>query len=118
MHDCDVMICLGARFDDRITGRIDAFSPNSVKIHVDIDPSSINKSVPVQIPIVGDCAHVLEDMIRIWKSKSARPDKAALDSWWAEIESWRARDCLKYKENDELIMPQYAIERLFALTRD
>ncbi|WP_137389364.1 acetolactate synthase 3 large subunit [Rhodoligotrophos defluvii] len=118
MHDCDVMICLGARFDDRITGRLDAFSPNSIKIHVDIDPSSINKNVPVQIPIVGDCAHVLEDMIRIWKSKAAISDRQALKDWWATIDGWRAKDCLKYRYNDELIMPQYAIERLYTLTRD
>ncbi|WP_342641595.1 acetolactate synthase 3 large subunit [Rhodoligotrophos ferricapiens] len=118
MHDCDVMICLGARFDDRITGRLDAFSPNSIKIHVDIDPSSINKNVPVQIPIIGDCAHVLEDMIRIWKSKAAMPEKQALTDWWAKIDGWRAKDCLKYRRNDELIMPQYAIQRLYELTKD
>ena len=69
MHDCDVMICIGARFDDRITGRLDAFSPGSKKIHVDIDPSSINKNVKVDIPIIGDCAHVLEDMLRLWRAE-------------------------------------------------
>jgi acetolactate synthase-1/2/3 large subunit len=118
MHDCDVMLCLGARFDDRITGRLDAFSPGSTKIHVDIDASSINKNVHVDIPIIGDCAHVLEDMIRVWKARSAQPDKAALKAWWSEIEAWRGRDCLKYEQGKDVIMPQYAIQRLYELTRD
>ncbi len=118
MHDCDVMINLGARFDDRITGRINAFSPGSTKIHVDIDPSSINKNIRVDIPIIGDCAHVLEDMIRIWKARSSQPDKAALESWWRQIDAWRGRDCLKYKNRDDVIMPQYAIQRLYELTKD
>src|SRR6266540_5946285 len=82
MHDCDVMVCIGARFDDRITGRIDAFAPHSRKIHVDIDASSINKNVKVDIPIVGDCAHVLEDMIRLWRAEARQPDKQALGAWW------------------------------------
>jgi acetolactate synthase-1/2/3 large subunit len=82
MHDCDVMLCMGARFDDRITGRIDAFSPGSKRIHVDIDPSSINKNVKVDIPIIGDCAHVLEDMVRLWRSSSVEADKKALAAWW------------------------------------
>ncbi len=118
MHDCDVMINIGARFDDRITGLIEAFSPGSKKIHVDIDPSSINKNVRVDIPIIGDCAHVLEDMIRIWKARSSQPDKAALASWWQQIDDWRGRDCLKYKNRDDVIMPQYAIQRLYELTKD
>lgn len=117
MHDCDVMINIGARFDDRITGRVDAFSPHSRKIHVDIDPSSINKNVRVDIPVVGDCAHVLEDFIRVWKARQSQPDKAALAQWWKQIDQWRARDSLKYKPRKEVIMPQYAIERLYALTR-
>jgi acetolactate synthase-1/2/3 large subunit len=117
MHDCDVMINIGARFDDRITGRIDAFSPGSKKIHADIDPSSINKTVNCDIPVIGDAAHVLEDMIRIWKSKSLVLDKDAMARWWKQIESWKARDCLRYKKNADVIMPQYAIERLYALTR-
>ena len=118
MHDCDVMLCMGARFDDRITGRLDAFAPDAKKIHVDIDASSINKNVHVDIPIVGDCAHVLEDMIRIWKAKSVQPDKAAMKAWWGQIDEWRKRDSLAYKANDDLIMPQYAIERLYELTKD
>ncbi len=118
MHDCDVMINVGARFDDRITGRLDAFAPNSKKIHIDIDPSSINKTVQVDIPVVGDVAHALEDMIRIWKSKSHELDKKALASWWKEIDTWRARDSLKYRANKDVIMPQYAIQRLYELTKE
>ncbi|WP_439814637.1 acetolactate synthase 3 large subunit [Zavarzinia sp. CC-PAN008] len=118
MHDCDVMICLGARFDDRITGRLNAFSPNSKKIHVDIDPSSINKNVRADVAIVGDAAHVLEDMIKVWKSKVMRPDKEALAAWWAEIDGWRSRDSLRYRPSSELIKPQYAIQRLWEATKD
>ena len=118
MHDCDVMICVGARFDDRITGRLNAFSPNSKKIHIDIDPSSINKTVRVDVPVVADVAHALEDMIRVWKSKSVVLDKKALDTWWKQIDGWRAKNCLKYKQNADVIMPQYAVERLYELTKD
>jgi len=118
MHDCDVMACIGARFDDRITGRIDAFSPESTRIHIDIDPSSINKNVKVDIPIIGDCAHVLEDMIRLWRTSALQPDQEALDKWWRQIDKWRSRQSLAYRGSNEIIKPQYAIERLYALTRD
>jgi acetolactate synthase I/II/III large subunit len=118
MHDCDLMICIGARFDDRITGRLDAFSPGSKKIHVDIDPSSINKNVKVDLPIIGDCAHVLEDMVRLWRSAAAHADKAALEAWWKQIDKWRARKSLAYKNSNEVIKPQYAISRLYELTKD
>ena len=118
MHDCDVMVCIGARFDDRITGRLDAFSPNSKKIHIDIDPSSINKNVRVQLPIIGDVAYVLEDILRVWKSKAPQIDKAALKSWWKEIDGWRSRKSLSYKRSEDVIMPQYAVERLYELTKD
>ena len=118
MHDCDVMICIGARFDDRITGRLDAFSPGSKKIHVDIDPSSINKNVKVDIPIIGDCGHVLEDMGRLWRASARYPDKRALEGWWKQIDGWRARKSLAYKNSNEIIKPQYAIQRLYALTKD
>jgi acetolactate synthase-1/2/3 large subunit len=117
MHDCDVMLCMGARFDDRITGRLDAFSPGSKRIHVDIDPSSINKNVKVDIPIIGDCAHVLEDMVRLWRSSSVEADKKALAAWWKDIDKWRARKSLAYRHSNEVIKPQYAIERLYAATR-
>src|SRR5467141_2646034 len=118
MHDCDLMICIGARFDDRITGRLDAFSPGSKKIHVDIDPSSINKNVKADLGIIGDCAHVLEDMVRLWRASSLQPDKRALAEWWKEIDKWRARKCLAYKNSNEVIKPQYAISRLYELTKD
>lgn len=117
MHDCDVMIALGARFDDRCTGRLDAFSPGSRKIHVDIDPSSINKIVRVDVPIVGDCAQVLEVMLDAMSTQRDRIDGAAHTQWWAQIESWRARRSLAYVKSNEVIKPQYAIERLHALTR-
>ncbi len=118
MHDCDVMIAIGARFDDRITGRIDAFSPNSKKIHIDIDPSSINKNVHAHVPIIGDVAYVLEEMLAVWKSRAPQLDKAAHRAWWKQIDEWRARKSLSYKQSSDVIMPQYAIERLYALTKD
>lgn len=113
MHDCDVMINIGARFDDRVTGRITAFAPNSKKIHVDIDPSSINKNVRVDVPVVGDVGHVIEEMMRIWKARQIRPDAKALTAWWDQINKWRARDCLKYKQSGDVIKPQYALQRLY-----
>jgi acetolactate synthase-1/2/3 large subunit len=117
MHDCDVMVCIGARFDDRITGRLNAFSPNSKKIHIDVDPSSINKNVRVDVGILGDCGRVLEDMVRLWRA-TAKADKKTLYPWWEQIARWRARDSLAYKPNPDVIMPQYAIERLYQLTKD
>ncbi|UWF65912.1 MULTISPECIES: acetolactate synthase 3 large subunit [unclassified Brucella] len=118
MHDCDVMLCVGARFDDRITGRLNAFSPNSKKIHIDIDPSSINKNVRVDVPIIGDVAHVLEDIVRQFRAFDRKPDKQALTEWWGHIDRWRARNSLAYTPNKDVIMPQYAIERLYELTRN
>jgi len=117
MHDCDVMLCIGARFDDRITGRLDAFSPNSKKIHVDIDPSSINKSVRVDVAVVGDVGHVLEDMIKVWRASQAKVDQKALKQWWKKIEDWRAKDCLAYQNDTKVIKPQLAIQRLYELTK-
>ncbi len=112
MHGCDVMINIGARFDDRVTGKLSEFAPGSKKIHVDIDPSSINKNVAVDIAIVGDCAHVLEDMIRLWKARQKQLDKAALKDWWSKIDGWRGRNCLNYNRTESVIKPQYALERL------
>jgi acetolactate synthase-1/2/3 large subunit len=117
MHDCDMMLCIGARFDDRITGRIDAFSPNSRKIHIDIDPSSINKNVHVDVPIIGDVGRVLEDMVRLWRA-TARADKKVLYPWWEQIARWRARDSFAYPANSDVIMPQFAIQRLYEATKD
>ena len=118
MHDCDLMINIGARFDDRVTGRLDAFSPGSKKIHVDIDPSSINKNVMVDVPIVGDAASVLRDLIRLWKEKRPRRDTKALDAWWRKIEKWRRRRCLSYKNSNSVIKPQFALERLYERIRN
>ncbi len=118
MYNCDVMVAIGSRFDDRVTGKLDEFSPNSTKIHIDIDPSSINKNVMVELGIVGDVGLVLEDLLAVWKKKSKKADAEALKSWWKKIGEWRARDCLKYRQNGEVIKPQYAIERLYELTKD
>jgi acetolactate synthase-1/2/3 large subunit len=118
MHDCDVMINIGARFDDRVTGKLTAFSPGSKKIHVDIDPSSINKNIRVDIPVVGDVGHVVEEMVRIWKARQIKPDAKALSNWWDQINKWRARDCLKFRNSDQVIKPQYALQRLYAAIKD
>jgi acetolactate synthase-1/2/3 large subunit len=117
MHDCDVMICVGARFDDRVTGRLDAFSPNSKKIHIDIDASSINKNVRVDIGIIGDAASVLDDLIEAWKVEGLEANRAALDDWWRQIDAWRAVQCLRYTPSTTAIKPQQAIERLYELTK-
>ncbi len=117
MHDCDLMINIGARFDDRITGRTDAFSPGSKKAHIDIDPSSINKVIHVDLPIVGDVAHVLEDILRIWKARGRKVNKDGLRAWWGEIDKWRKVDCLAYAKDDKTIKPQHALQRLEALTK-
>ena len=117
MHDCDFMLCIGARFDDRITGRTDAFSPNSYKVHIDIDPSSINKIIHVDTPIIGDIGHVLEDMLKIWKSRGRKTNAGGIAKWNAQIAEWKALDCLKYKQSEDVIKPQYALERLEALTK-
>jgi acetolactate synthase-1/2/3 large subunit len=118
MHGCDVMINIGARFDDRITGNLTKFSPGSKKIHVDIDPSSINKNVRVDLPVVGDATLVLEAMIKAWKAKDPKVDHKALKAWWAQIETWRARNCLAYKSDKTAIKPQYALERLYHHIKD
>jgi acetolactate synthase-1/2/3 large subunit len=117
MHDCDLMVCIGARFDDRITGRTDAFSPGSRKIHVDVDASSINKNIRVDVPIVGDAGEVMRDMLLVWRKEVGKPRKAALAKWWAQIDRWRGRNSLAYRPAERVIMPQYAIERLYAATK-
>jgi len=114
MHDCDVMLCIGARFDDRITGRTDAFSPGSKKIHIDIDPSSINKNIRVDVPIIGDAGSVMGDLLKAFKAEGKKPK---IDPWWFEIGRWRARNSLAYKKSDDVILPQFAIQRLFEATR-
>ena len=118
MYNCDVMVCVGARFDDRVTGKLTEFAPKAKKIHIDIDPSSINKNVLVDVPVIGDCGTVLGQLVKRWGEVKAKPDAKALKKWWAEIAKWRARKCLSYEMNDEVIKPQYALERLQTLTRD
>ena len=115
MNECDLLINIGARFDDRVTGRLDAFSPNSKKIHIDIDPSSMNKTVPVDVSIVGDCAHAIEGILLKWKSKGIKVDT---DAWMEQIKKWRSKKSLNYKNSTEVIKPQFAVERLYELTKD
>jgi acetolactate synthase I/II/III large subunit len=120
MHGCDVLFAIGARFDDRVTGRLNAFSRGSRKIHADIDPSSINKNVPVDVAIVGDAGRVLDALITEWNATPGRPDTQAIARWWRQIDQWRARDSLKFSQNMQpgsIIKPQYAIRRLYELTR-
>ena len=121
MHECDLMINIGARFDDRITGRVDAFSPNSKKIHIDIDPSSINKIVKVDVAIVGDCLTVINDILGEIKNKHQKflsSNKENISDWWKQIDQWREKKSLSYKKDETLIMPQYAVERLYELTKN
>jgi len=118
MHGCDLMINIGARFDDRITGVVDKFSPKSIKAHIDIDPSSINKIIRADIPIVGDVGHVLEDILKVWKARGRKTNTTAMGDWWEKIEKWKARDCLSFKQQGSTISPQYAMARLEALTKD
>jgi acetolactate synthase-1/2/3 large subunit len=115
MHDCDLIINVGARFDDRVTGRLDAFSPNSKKIHIDIDPTSINKTIDVDVSVIGDCAHVLENLLIFWKSKGLKTDTS---KWWEQINEWRQKESLNYSKSKKIIKPQFAIERLYELTKD
>ncbi|VAW03543.1 Acetolactate synthase large subunit [hydrothermal vent metagenome] len=118
MHGCDLLVNIGARFDDRITGTLDHFSPKSIKAHIDIDPSSINKIVRADIPIVGDIAHVLEDLLKVWKSRGRKINREGLKGWWAQIKDWQKVDCLAFKQTGKTIKPQHALARLEALTKD
>jgi acetolactate synthase-1/2/3 large subunit len=119
MHDCDLMIAVGSRFDDRVTGRLNAFSPGSKKIHIDIDPSSINKNVRVDLPVLGDCNEVMGALLQAWRKASPQTDTKARHAWWRKVDAWRARDCLRYDSGRrDIIKPQYALERLYALTRE
>ncbi len=118
MHGSDLIICVGARFDDRITGRLDAFAPDAKKIHIDIDPSSINKNVKVDLGIIGDCGHVLEDMVRLWRSEAHKSDATAIADWWKQIDGWRKRNSLAFRNSKSVIKPQHAVQRLYELTKD
>ncbi|MDH3526153.1 MAG: acetolactate synthase 3 large subunit [Gammaproteobacteria bacterium] len=116
MHHCDVLIAIGARFDDRVTGNIEKFCPNAKIVHVDIDPSSISKNVKVDVPIVGCVDNVLKAMVKLIKGSKQRPDEAAIKEWWRQIEDWRSKDCLKYDHDSELIKPQHVLESLYKVT--
>ncbi|MBT0957135.1 acetolactate synthase 3 large subunit [Alphaproteobacteria bacterium KMM 3653] len=118
MHGCDLMLNIGARFDDRITGDIPQFSPGSKKAHIDIDPSSINKVIHADFPIIGDVANVLEDVLRIWKARGSKTNKAGIEAWWKQIAEWKAIRCLDYKPSEKTIKPQHALTRLQELTKD
>ncbi|MBH87557.1 MAG: acetolactate synthase, large subunit, biosynthetic type [Pelagibacterales bacterium] len=112
MHDCDVMLCVGARFDDRITGNLKYFSPNSKKIHIDIDPSSINKNVKVDIPLIGDCYYVLDMLFKELKQNKSKLNSKSIDKWWNKINKWKKKDCLSFKDSKETIKPQKALKVL------
>jgi acetolactate synthase-1/2/3 large subunit len=121
MHGCDVMLNIGARFDDRVTGRLNAFSPGSIKIHADIDPSNINKNVAVDIPIAGDAMRTLRALLAAWKADGASQDKPALTAWWKQIDAWRAKGSLRFTQKTapgSIIKPQHAVQRLYEICRD
>jgi len=117
MHETDCLIAIGARFDDRVTGKIEHFCPHAEIIHVDVDPSSISKNVRVDIPIVGPVASVLEDMLRLLKESGCDPNRKALVDWWAQIEQWRDIKCLSYDRASAKIKPQFAVETLYQVTK-
>ncbi|MEM7027055.1 MAG: acetolactate synthase 3 catalytic subunit [Pseudomonadota bacterium] len=117
MHHCDVLIAIGARFDDRVTGDLEKFCPKSKIVHIDVDPSSIAKNVPVDVPIVGDVKHVLTDIIAMLKADKNKPDAKALEQWWKQIKEWEAIDCLKFDRTTSVIKPQYVVEKLWELTK-
>ncbi len=116
MHECDVLLTVGARFDDRVTGDLNKFCPQARIIHIDIDPASISKNVPVEIPIVGSVETVLTEMLKMLEASKKKPDADALKNWWHRIDDWRAMECLNYEQNDVLIKPQYVVETLYKIT--
>ena len=116
MHECDVLLAIGARFDDRVTGDLSKFCPYAKIIHIDIDPTSIGKNVAVDVPIVGDADVVIKDLLSVLAQTSAQPDKNALSKWWQQIDKWRGTDCLSYDHDSELIKPQFVLEKLWKLT--
>ena len=117
MHACDFMLCVGARFDDRITGRIDAFSPDSYKVHIDIDPSSVNKNITVEAPLIGDVSNILNLLNKRWKERGSKVNKKKLSTWWKCINDWKGVKSLSYENSSNVIKPQYAVERLEELTK-
>jgi acetolactate synthase-1/2/3 large subunit len=121
MHDCDLLINIGARFDDRITGKIDEFSPKSKKVHIDIDPSSINKIIKVDLAIVGDVADVIKSTTKTLKKKNLnleKSNKQKISKWWQQIQKWRTKQSLNFINSDKIIKPQHAVQRLYELTKN
>ena len=118
MHDCDLLINIGARFDDRVTGRLDAFSPNSKKIHIDIDASNINKTIKIDVPIIGDIHSVMTQIFNSWKKNKYSSKGEDLKNWWNKIDEWKKTECLSYIQGKETIKPQHAVQRLYDLTKD
>ena len=118
MHDCDVMINIGARFDDRVTGRLDSFSPNSKKIHIDIDASNVNKTIKIDVPIIGDIESIMTQLFNVWNKNRYSSQKEDLHKWWKKIDNWKKVDCLNYYQGKKIIKPQHAIKRLYELTKD
>ncbi len=116
MHDCDVLVAIGARFDDRITGDLEKFCPYAKIVHMDIDPASISKNVKTDIPVIGSVEHTLQDLTKVIKESSKRPDADALANWWQQIEEWRSTDCLRYDRDSDVIKPQAVLEKLYELT--
>ncbi len=117
MYDCDVMVCIGARFDDRVTGRVDGFSPRSKKIHIDIDPSSINKNVGVDVAIVGDAQKCIDALTAAWRRRSNSVSRATIEPWWAQIRDWQKKDSFRFRQNGRIIKPQTAVRRLYEATK-
>ncbi len=117
MHECDVLIAIGARFDDRVTGKLDTFCPTAKIVHVDIDPASISKNVPVDVPIVGDVVSVMQEMLRLLEASGGAPDPDALGAWWSHIEEWRSHHCLEFDRDSRVIKPQAVIEALYRVTK-
>lgn len=117
MHQCDVLIAIGARFDDRVTGDLEQFCPSAKIIHIDVDPSSISKNIPVDVPIVGDVKHVLSELIALLENRKDLPTEKDLEPWWNQIKEWQGINCLAYDRNSEIIKPQFVIEKLYELTR-
>jgi acetolactate synthase-1/2/3 large subunit len=118
MHECDVLFAIGARFDDRVTGELEHFCPHARIVHIDVDPASISKNVHVDVPIVGDVRHVLDDMLKVVRASERHPDPQALETWWGQIRRWAATDCLAYDTEADVIKPQYVVEKLYELTKD
>ena len=118
MHETDVLIAIGARFDDRVTGKLASFCPDARIVHIDVDPASISKTVQVDVPIVGQVKSVLTDMLNMMSELNVKMDEPALEAWWKQINEWRSKKSLSYRQSDEVIKPQFAMETLYKVTKD